>query len=194
MAGLVRKERFQGVHSPRVLHLATHCAFSADSSIGAVLALAGANGCGPGRRPPVGDDGLLTTEEIARLDLAATELVVLSACDTGAGSAPVGESLLSLRRAFLQAGTVAVVFTLWKVTDWHVKELLSDFYERVLAGAPRSEALRQARLALRARYPDHPEYWGGFVCHGDPGPLRPLPGARKKGKTGGLAGVLRWGR
>jgi CHAT domain-containing protein/tetratricopeptide (TPR) repeat protein len=194
LAGSVRKGRLQGIHSPRILHLATHAVLGTDVPAGAALALAGANGCVPGRRPPADDDGLLTAAEVAQLDLAATELVVLPACDTGSGPGPVGEHVLGLRRAFLQAGSAAVVLSLWKVTDWHVKELLSDYYARLLGGEPRSVALRQARLALRTRFPDHPEYWGAFVCHGDPGPLRPLPGAHKKGKAGGLVGALRWGR
>jgi tetratricopeptide (TPR) repeat protein len=191
LAGAARKPALQAVRSPRVLHLATHCVCGGDVPGGAVLALAGANGYGPGSRPPAGaDDGLLTAAEIAGLDLRATELVVLSACDTGPSAAPAGDGVRALGRAFLQAGAAAVVLSLWKVTDWHVKELLSDFYERVLAGAPRAEALRQAQLTLRARFPDRPEYWGAFVCHGDPGPLRPLPGGRKKGKAG-LLGALR---
>jgi CHAT domain-containing protein len=46
-----------------------------------------------------------------------------------------------------------------------------DFYQRILKGEPRAEALRQAQLALKARHPD-PLYWGAFICQGDPGPLR----------------------
>jgi CHAT domain-containing protein len=191
LGGLVRKRRLQGLRSPRVLHLATHAALDA----GPALALAGANGYGPGHWPAEGDDdGLLTAAEVAGLDLQATELVVLSSCDPGPAAAPAAEALLALRRAFLQAGAAAVVLSLWKVADYHVKELLSDFYQRLLAGAGRAEALRQARLALRERYPDRPEYWGAFACHGDPGPLRPLPGPRKKARAAGLAGVLGWGR
>jgi tetratricopeptide (TPR) repeat protein len=194
LSGTVRRTRVLGLHAPRLLHLATHCVFAEDVPGGAALALAGANGYGPGCRPSAGaDNGLLTAAEVAALDLRATELVVLPACDTGPSAAATGTGLLALQRAFLQAGAAAVVASLWKVTDYHVKELLSEFYERVLAGEPRAEALRQAQLAVRGRYPDRPEYWGAFVCHGDPGPLRPLPGARKKGK-GGLFGALRRGR
>jgi hypothetical protein len=196
LAGTVCRARLLGLHSPRVLHLATHCVFAEDVPGGAALALTGANGYGPGCRPPAGaENGLLTATEVAGLDLRATELVVLPACDSGPSAAPAGPGVLALHRAFLQAGVAAVVSSRWKVTDFHVKELLSDFYERVLTGEPRAEALRQAQLALRARYPDRPEYWGAFVCHGDPGPLRPPPGPRKKkGKVGGLLAALRWGR
>jgi tetratricopeptide (TPR) repeat protein len=172
VAGAVRKERLLAVRSPHVLHLGTHCVLTED---GASLALAGANG--PGAEA---GDGLLAAAEVGQLDLEATELVVLPACDAAGGEAPRGESLLSLCRAFQEAGAAAVVVSHWKVTDWHAKELLADFYQRVLAGEPRAEALRQAQLALKARYPDHLEYWGAFVCHGDPGPVQPAtaPAAR----------------
>jgi tetratricopeptide (TPR) repeat protein len=179
LGGAVRKGRLQELHSPRVLHLGTHGFFAEDETgdLGrAGLALAGANGTGPGSSVAGdGDAGLLTAGEVAALDLDATEVVVLSACDTGPAAAPVGESVLALRRAFGRAGAAAVVATLWKVTDWHVKELLTDFYRRVLAGEPRADALRQAQLALKDRYPDNPEYWGAFICQGDPGPLRHGP-------------------
>jgi CHAT domain-containing protein len=196
LGGEVRKGRLQQLVSPRVLHLGTHCFFGGeepgDPAPGrSGLALAGANGQDTnGPAPADGDDGVLTAEEIAALDLAGTQLVVLAACDTGPAAAPVGESLLALRRAFARAGAAAVVATLWKVTDWHVKELLGEFYRRALAGEPLAEALRQAQLALKERYPDNPEYWGAFTCHGDPGPLH-RPAARTK--PDGAPRARRWG-
>jgi tetratricopeptide (TPR) repeat protein len=199
LGGAVRKGRLQELHSPRVLHLGTHCFFAEDDATDAGpgrsgLALAGANGVGPGRPAPAdGDDGLLAAEDVAALDLGATELVVLAACDSGPATASTGESVLALRRAFARAGAASVVTTLWKVTDWHVKELLTDFYQRVLAGEPRAEALRQAQIAFRARYPDNPEYWGAFVCQGDPGPLRG-PSAGTKPDRGPRARRWGWGR
>ena len=57
--------------------------------------------------------------------------------------------------------------SLWKVPDEPTRELMEHFYGRVLAGAGRAEALRQAQLTLRAKYPD-PFYWGAFICQGDP--------------------------
>jgi CHAT domain-containing protein/tetratricopeptide (TPR) repeat protein len=192
LAGTVSRARLLGLHAPRVLHLAAPCVLAGGLPGGAALAVAGANGYGPGRTPPAdADPGVLTAADIAGLDLRATELVVLPACDAGAGTAPAGDGLLALHRAFLQAGAAAVVSSLWRVPDYHVKELLSDFYDRVLAGEPRAEALRQAQLVLRARYPDRPEYWGAFVCRGDPGPLHAPPAPQPRGGVGGLLAAFR---
>jgi len=60
--------------------------------------------------------------------------------------------------------------SLWKVPDQETQELMVDFYQRILQGQPRAEALRQAQLATKAKQPD-PFYWGAFICQGDPGPL-----------------------
>jgi CHAT domain-containing protein len=62
------------------------------------------------------------------------------------------------------------VISLWKVPDEQTQELMVDFYQRLLAGEGRAEALRHAQLALKEKYP-HPYYWGAFICQGDPGPL-----------------------
>ncbi|MDX1522573.1 MAG: CHAT domain-containing protein, partial [Anaerolineae bacterium] len=109
-------------------------------------------------------------EDVTALDLLATELVVLSACETGLGEVQVGEGVFGLRRAFVLAGANTLVMSLWKVPDQQTQELMTDFYRRILAGEPRAEALRQAQLALKQEYPD-PLYWGAFICQGDPGPL-----------------------
>ena len=61
--------------------------------------------------------------------------------------------------------------SLWSVPDEQTRELMEDFYARILAGEPRAEALRQAQLTMKSKYP-HPYYWGAFICQGDPGPLR----------------------
>jgi CHAT domain-containing protein len=63
--------------------------------------------------------------------------------------------------------------SLWKVSDEPTRELMEDFYSRLLAGVGRAEALRLAQLALRAKYPA-PYYWGAFICQGDPSPLGPV--------------------
>ena len=135
------------------------------------LALAGANTwLKAGNAPEEAEDGLLTAEDVTGLDLLATELVVLSACETGLGHVHVGEGVFGLRRAFVLAGAKTLVMSLWKVPDERTRELMEDFYRRLLAGEGRAEALRQAQLALKAKYPD-PFYWGAFICQGDPGPL-----------------------
>jgi Flp pilus assembly protein TadD len=135
------------------------------------LALAGANTwLKAGKPPEEAEDGLLTAEDVSGLDLLATELVVLSACETGLGQIHVGEGVFGLRRAFVLAGAKTLVMSLWKVPDEPTRELMEDFYCRILAGQGRAEALRQAQLTMKAKYPD-PYYWGAFICQGDPSPL-----------------------
>jgi tetratricopeptide (TPR) repeat protein len=135
------------------------------------LALAGANTwLKNGNLPPEAEDGILTAEDVTGLDLLATELVVLSACETGLGKVQVGEGVFGLRRAFVLAGAKTLVMSLWKVPDQQTQELMTDFYRRILAGEPRAEALRQAQLTMKEKYPN-PLYWGAFICQGDPGPL-----------------------
>jgi tetratricopeptide (TPR) repeat protein len=135
------------------------------------LALAGANTwLQHGQLPAAAEDGILTAEDVAGLDLLGTELVVLSACETGLGEVLVGEGVFGLRRAFVLAGAKTLVMSLWKVPDSQTQELMVDFYQRILNGQSRAEALRKAQLALKERYP-HPWYWGAFICQGDPGPL-----------------------
>jgi CHAT domain-containing protein len=135
------------------------------------LALAGANTwLRAGKLPEEAEDGLLTAEDVTGLDLLTTELVVLSACETGLGQVHVGEGVLGLRRAFVLAGAKTLVMSLWKVPDEQTQELMVSFYQRLLAGEGRAEALRQAQLAMKVKYPD-PFYWGAFICQGDPSPL-----------------------
>jgi tetratricopeptide (TPR) repeat protein len=121
--------------------------------------------------PTEAEDGILTAEDVTGLDLYATELVVLSACDTGLGQIEVGEGVYGLRRAFMLAGARTLVMTLWKVPDQQTQELMAEFYHHILDGQPRAAGLREAQLAIKARHPD-PLYWGAFICQGDPGPLR----------------------
>jgi CHAT domain-containing protein len=135
------------------------------------LALAGANTwLQEGSLAPEAEDGILTAEDVSGLDLLATDLVVLSACETGLGQVQVGEGVFGLRRAFVLAGAKTLVMSLWKVPDRETQELMVDFYQRILQGQPRAEALREAQLAIREKHPD-PLYWGAFICQGYPGPL-----------------------
>jgi CHAT domain-containing protein len=123
-----------------------------------------------GELPPEAEDGILTAEDVTALDLTNTNLVVLSACETGLGDVKVGEGVFGLRRAFAIAGAKTLVMSLWKVKDICTQELMEDFYRRILAGTPKAEALREAQIKLREKYP-HPRDWGAFICQGDPGPL-----------------------
>ena len=135
--------------------------------------MAGANRTLKGKRdlPVEVEDGLLTAEDVTALDLLNTEMVVLSACETGLGDVLVGEGVYGLQRSIILAGAKTLVMSLWKVPDSQTQELMVHFYERLLQGVPRSDALRQAQLVLKEKY-THPFYWGAFICYGDPNVLK----------------------
>ncbi|HEY5313746.1 MAG TPA: CHAT domain-containing protein, partial [Pirellulales bacterium] len=145
------------------------------------LVLAGANHPQAG-----GDDGYLTAEEVATLDLRGVELCVLSACETGLGEVAGGEGLLGLQRAFQEAGSRAVVASLWRVPDQATRHLMERFYTNLWDRQSRMtkiDALREAQLwmlregASRGLSIDDapstsdkrlpPYYWAAFVLSGD---------------------------
>jgi CHAT domain-containing protein len=138
------------------------------------LALAGANTWLRSEQlPEEAEDGLLTAEDVTGMDLLGTEMVVLSASETGLGEVHTGEGVFGLRRAFELAGARTIVMSLWKVPDQLTTDLMVDFYRRISYGKPRAEALREAQLAIRKKYSD-PFYWGAFICQGNPGPLKSI--------------------
>ncbi len=135
------------------------------------LALAGANhrdAAGPEE-----EDGILTAEEIAALDLSGVEWAVLSACDTGVGEVQAGEGVFGLRRAFQVAGARTVIMSLWSVEDEAAREWMKALYEgRLLKHLDTADAVRNASLTLlRERQQKglstHPFYWAAFVAAGD---------------------------
>jgi CHAT domain-containing protein/tetratricopeptide (TPR) repeat protein len=142
------------------------------------LILAGYNTWLRGGNPPAeAEEGVVTAADVLNMDLLSTQLVVLSACETGSGAVAEGEGVFGLGRAFVLAGASTLVMSLWKIPDQQTQELMVEFYKRLLRGEGRAEALRAAQLALQVRYP-HPRYWGAFICQGDPKPLpvsRPQP-------------------
>jgi CHAT domain-containing protein len=187
------EEKLKGLHGPRILHVATHGFFLSDQQMSAVavrpvsfgsttpplpmgenpllrsgLALAGANT----RRSGESDDGILTAAEAAQLDLRGTQLVVLSACETGLGEVQQGEGVYGLRRALVLAGAQAQLVSLWKVADAQTQVLMVDYYRRLLKGEGRSAALREAQKAMIANAAtQHPYYWAAFVPIGNWTPL-----------------------
>src|SRR5690606_38481505 len=112
--------------------------------------------------PTTSEDGWVLAEEIATMDLSGTELVVLSACETGLGDVKTGEGVYGLRRAFELAGAERILMSLFKVPDAATRELLAGFYRRLAAGYTAEEALRESQLELRQKHP-HPFYWASFV-------------------------------
>jgi CHAT domain-containing protein len=186
------------VQAPRILHIATHGFFLTDveppalagRGIGVVasdgtlpsttlprasvdvenpllrsgLALAGFN-----RRRSGSEDGVFTALEASSLNLLGTQLVVLSACDTGLGDITNGEGVYGLRRAFAIAGAESQLMSLWQVSDFGTQSLMAQYYEKLAAGMGRSAALRAVQLEMLASGGEysHPYYWAAFILAGD---------------------------
>ncbi|HEX7840399.1 MAG TPA: CHAT domain-containing tetratricopeptide repeat protein, partial [Kofleriaceae bacterium] len=187
----------KSVHGPKILHLATHGFFLPDKPppgdatgdaasraapgaptvsteasenplLRSGLALAGANKLVSGE-----DDGILTAMEATGLDLWGTKLVVLSACETGVGKITNGDGVYGLRRALVIAGAESLVMSLWQVDDTATRDLMAGYYARLVAGKPRSSALRDIQLEIQGkpRYA-HPYYWASFLPAGDNTPIQ----------------------
>lgn len=167
------KTALQTVRGPRVLHLVTHGFFLGERPAAVLsyahhqplrspeeqrfddllsgdnpllrsgVALAGANQVHNGS-----GEGILTALEAAGLDLWGTQLVVLSACETGVGEVQDREGVQGLRRAFVIAGADSVVMSLWKIDDQATTDLMVNYYQRLLNGSGRAEGLRRTRLAM----------------------------------------------
>jgi CHAT domain-containing protein/Tfp pilus assembly protein PilF len=195
--------------SPSILHIATHGFFFEDSPaaprsataaalanlqldnplLRSGLALAGANQL----KASAEDDGILTALETAGLDLWGTQMVVLSACDTGVGEVKNGEGVYGLRRALVLAGSEAQVMSLWPVSDLVTRDLMIAFYRRLQADEGRADALHRVQLQMltrgerasvaRAGKPaprndtdySHPYYWASFILSGESAPLGNKP-------------------
>jgi CHAT domain-containing protein len=146
----------------RYVHFATHGLLQ-DGPPGE-----GRTGLWLGRKEGEKSDGVLTLPEVAVLPLDA-DLVVLSACRSGAGELLRGEGIVGLTRAFLHAGARSVVMTLWDVNDRSTVDLMQSFYQGLKAGATPGAALRQAKLEfIRSDRParHEPYQWAPFVLVG----------------------------
>jgi len=115
------------------------------------------------------EDGFLQVNEIFNLKLDA-DLVVLSACKTGLGKLRKGEGIVGLTRAFMYAGTPSVIVSLWNINDRSTASFMKNFYEQLIKGKDKAEALQQAKLQMlqseRKLY-HHPFFWAPFVLIGN---------------------------
>lgn len=176
----------KSIKAPTLVHIATHGYFLKDveSSSNAFgvqtenatnnpllrsgLMLAGAAQTVSGTRTPdleSNDNGILTAYEAMNLNLEGTDLIILSACETGLGDVKAGEGVYGLQRAFLVAGADALIMSLWKVDDAATQLLMTNFYNHWIKLGNKQKAFKQAQLQLMAKYKD-PYYWGAFVMMG----------------------------
>jgi CHAT domain-containing protein/tetratricopeptide (TPR) repeat protein len=186
------------LQGPAMLHIATHGFYARDPGIRRLAPRHGARGMfvdrgnsqsPPPRRPDdladaldrsglamaganLGPSGIVTAREIAGLDWWGTQLVVLSACETGVGAVLWADGVHGLRRALVLVGAASQVVSLWSVSDKATPALMRDYYDRLAHGVGRAEALRQAKRELMSqpRYA-HPYYWAAFIAAGDWRPL-----------------------
>jgi CHAT domain-containing protein len=190
-------------HAPgrRVLHLATHGFFLQGACVGVTPGMRGIGAIGAagsyrqdrarGGNPLLlsglvlacanqrasvaldAEDGVLTADEIAALDLRGLEWAVLSACDTGVGEVTSGEGVLGLRRAFRMAGARTIIMSLWSVPDEEAGSWMSEMYESRLedgldtAGAVQRASERALRRRRNTGRSTHPLFWASFVAAGD---------------------------
>jgi len=174
-------------HAPDVIHFATHGFYLSDPSATSIqyfttqtrvggkmaamncsgLIMAGANNAWNGDPLPDDvEDGILTADEISRIDLSGTQLAVLSACQTGLGQVDAVDGVFGLQRGFKKAGVQTLLMSLWEVDDAATQILMTEFYRQLLAGASCRVALQSAQQQLRAADGgqfDHPQYWAAFV-------------------------------
>jgi CHAT domain-containing protein len=199
------KQALLTLDTPGILHIATHGFFREDaaapastlavsrvSALGEAsplqgspdpllrsgLVLSGASAQQEPSGPLLREDALITALELAGLDLWGTQLVVLSACDTGRGDIKLGQGVYGLRRALVSAGAEALVMSLWKVNDESTRQFMEAYYSELLAGEGRTSALRQAMREFRRKQP-HPYYWAPFIALGKDAPLQGLGPPRR---------------
>ena len=178
------------VNRPSIVHIATHGFFEGNQQVDSLVAgkpllqskltlfksglvLAGVKNYQSGNLTDVLQDGVLTASEASGLNLYGSELVVLSACETGLGELSQGEGVYGLRRALVLAGSQSQVISLWQVDDQSTKELMVSYYQKLNQGLGRSEAMRQAQLEMQQNKTyEHPYFWAAFINSGNWKPFR----------------------
>ena len=112
------------------------------------------------------ESGILTAYEAMNLDLSNTEMVVLSACETGLGDVQIGEGVFGLQRAFIVAGAKSVIMSLFKVSDEVTMQLMDTFYQKWIELGDKRHAFIEAKKEIRKKNPER-IYWGAFVMVGN---------------------------
>lgn len=172
--------------SPSIIHIATHGFFfpkiekeeiengiiknnktyvySEDPLLRSGLLFANANYAWEnGNNPFEEDDGILTALEISALDLKKTDLVILSACETGLGDIEGSEGVYGLQRAFKMAGVKNLIMSLWEVPDVETSEFMVNFYEQLKKSNNIETSFRQTQKFMKNKYPQDPYKWAAFV-------------------------------
>lgn len=171
------EEAIKQIDSPSVLHIATHGFFENASETQTLqdnpLLLSGLLLAGVKDKESIGEDGILTALEATGLKLYGTQLVVLSACDTGLGTISSSEGIYGLRRALVIAGVQSQLISLWKVEDIATQKLMVAYYQRLKnQQMGRTQALRETQLEmLNGENYQHPYYWASFIPSGDSSPM-----------------------
>ncbi|RUM67511.1 MAG: hypothetical protein DSZ07_08515 [Sulfurovum sp.] len=162
------EENFFKVKQPKILHIATHGFFIkselSNPMLNAGIVLSGANSALKEGR----GDGVITALKLSGMDLKGTELVVLSACETGLVKQNAPDSVSLLSKAFMQSGAKAVLASLWSVSDMGTKALMELFYQEIEQGVPYLEALRKAKIEM-IKEGKSPALWSAFILNGEGG-------------------------
>ena len=162
------EENILRVKSPKILHITTHGYFISDKNITnpmlkSGVALSGAN---IGIKQQTGE-GLVNALKLSGLSLDGTDLVVLSACETGLVDVKDTSSVASLPKTFIQAGSKNVLMSLWSVDDNSTVELMKEFYTDTKGNEKKfNEVLRNAKIKM-IKEGKHPFYWAAFIMSGE---------------------------
>jgi CHAT domain-containing protein len=155
---------------PSLVHIATHGFFLGNTTkdvttpmLSSGIALAGVNARPENKKQ---EDGVLTAYESMNLQLDSTELVVLSACETGLGETKTGEGVYGIQRGLRVSGAKTIIMSLWKVDDTATQELMSNFYKEWIATGNKHTAFHKAQAIIKKKY-IYPYYWGAFVMVGE---------------------------
>jgi CHAT domain-containing protein len=180
------EDSIKAIRQPKIFHIATHGFFKEDISKDELSGLTASEseftqnpllrsglllkGAGDVLKSSSildinSEKGVLTAYEAMNMNLDNTELVVLSACETGLGEIQVGEGVFGLQRSFLVAGANTVIMSLFKVNDEVTQKLMTRFYERWLLTGDKRKAFSEAKKEIKKAYPQ-PIYWGSFVMSG----------------------------